>query len=119
MGVIHGGWNKATPFPFIQGTDCCGRIVTNLIAYADAGIEELHIKTLSYIKLFRHHLRDSLQIICIHQCTEPAVVQQYSHAVHERPCGGAGRSHLFFICAGYTGPHCITQRISAFTTGMQ
>ena len=21
-----GGWNKATPFPFIQGTDCCGRI---------------------------------------------------------------------------------------------
>ena len=23
-----GGWNKATPFPFIQGTDCCGRIVS-------------------------------------------------------------------------------------------
>jgi len=22
-----GGWNVATPFPFIQGTDCCGRIV--------------------------------------------------------------------------------------------
>lgn len=22
-----GGWNSATPFPFIQGTDCCGRIV--------------------------------------------------------------------------------------------
>ncbi|MEH6582246.1 MAG: alcohol dehydrogenase family protein [Halioglobus sp.] len=22
-----GGWNDATPFPFIQGTDCCGRIV--------------------------------------------------------------------------------------------
>jgi NADPH:quinone reductase-like Zn-dependent oxidoreductase len=22
-----GGWNQATPFPFIQGTDCCGRIV--------------------------------------------------------------------------------------------
>ena len=21
-----GGWNNATPFPFIQGTDCCGRI---------------------------------------------------------------------------------------------
>jgi len=21
-----GGWNEATPFPFIQGTDCCGRI---------------------------------------------------------------------------------------------
>lgn len=22
-----GGWNTTTPFPFIQGTDCCGRIV--------------------------------------------------------------------------------------------
>lgn len=22
-----GGWNAATPFPLIQGTDCCGRIV--------------------------------------------------------------------------------------------
>jgi NADPH:quinone reductase-like Zn-dependent oxidoreductase len=22
-----GGWSEATPFPFIQGTDCCGRIV--------------------------------------------------------------------------------------------
>ena len=21
-----GGWNAATPFPFIQGTDCCGRV---------------------------------------------------------------------------------------------
>ena len=20
-----GGWNEATPFPFIQGTDCCGQ----------------------------------------------------------------------------------------------
>jgi NADPH:quinone reductase-like Zn-dependent oxidoreductase len=24
---VDGGWNDATPFPFIQGTDCCGRIV--------------------------------------------------------------------------------------------
>lgn len=23
-----GGWNAATPFPLIQGTDCCGRIVS-------------------------------------------------------------------------------------------
>ncbi|TCL07980.1 NADPH:quinone reductase-like Zn-dependent oxidoreductase [Shimia isoporae] len=22
-----GGWNNATPFPFIQGTDCCGEVV--------------------------------------------------------------------------------------------
>ncbi len=28
-----GGWNEATPFPFIQGTDCCGRVV----AVADGG----------------------------------------------------------------------------------
>ena len=24
---LDGGWNEATPFPFIQGTDCCGRVV--------------------------------------------------------------------------------------------
>ena len=24
-----GGWNKATPFPFIQGTDCCGKVVSS------------------------------------------------------------------------------------------
>jgi NADPH:quinone reductase-like Zn-dependent oxidoreductase len=25
--MSDGGWNQATPFPFIQGTDCCGRVV--------------------------------------------------------------------------------------------
>ncbi len=24
-----GGWNAATPFPFIQGTDCCGEVVAS------------------------------------------------------------------------------------------
>lgn len=24
-----GGWNKATPFPIIQGTDCCGEVVAS------------------------------------------------------------------------------------------
>lgn len=23
-----GGWNKPTPFPFIQGTDCCGEVIS-------------------------------------------------------------------------------------------
>lgn len=27
LSNTDGGWNEATPFPFIQGTDCCGRIV--------------------------------------------------------------------------------------------
>jgi len=27
ISKTDGGWNEATPFPFIQGTDCCGRIV--------------------------------------------------------------------------------------------
>jgi NADPH:quinone reductase-like Zn-dependent oxidoreductase len=27
QGKTDGGWNEATPFPFIQGTDCCGRVV--------------------------------------------------------------------------------------------
>lgn len=25
--IADGGWNDATPFPFIQGTDCCGEVV--------------------------------------------------------------------------------------------
>ena len=32
-----GGWNEATPFPFIQGTDCCGRVV-EVDANVDDGI---------------------------------------------------------------------------------
>lgn len=32
-----GGWNAATPFPFIQGTDCCG-IVALVGSRADAGL---------------------------------------------------------------------------------
>ncbi len=32
-----GGWNAATPFPLIQGTDCCGRVV----ALAPGGDERL------------------------------------------------------------------------------
>lgn len=27
MQIADGGWNEATPFPLIQGTDCCGRVV--------------------------------------------------------------------------------------------
>jgi NADPH:quinone reductase-like Zn-dependent oxidoreductase len=27
VDVADGGWNAATPFPFIQGTDCCGRVM--------------------------------------------------------------------------------------------
>jgi len=25
--IEDGGWNESTPFPFIQGTDCCGEVV--------------------------------------------------------------------------------------------
>ncbi|MEM9133320.1 MAG: alcohol dehydrogenase family protein [Actinomycetota bacterium] len=31
-----GGWNEETPFPFIQGTDCCGRVVELGSAVGDA-----------------------------------------------------------------------------------
>jgi len=27
VAKADGGWSAPTPFPFIQGTDCCGRIV--------------------------------------------------------------------------------------------
>lgn len=30
-----GGWNRPTPFPFVQGTDCCGRVVA--VAPGDDG----------------------------------------------------------------------------------
>ena len=35
-----GGWNQATPFPFIQGTDCCGRVVA-----VGAGVDASSIGT--------------------------------------------------------------------------
>lgn len=25
--IVDGGWNESTPFPLIQGTDCCGRVI--------------------------------------------------------------------------------------------
>lgn len=25
--IADGGWNESTPFPLIQGTDCCGRVI--------------------------------------------------------------------------------------------
>ena len=27
IAKADGGWNEETPFPFIQGTDCCGQVV--------------------------------------------------------------------------------------------
>ncbi len=35
-----GGWNEATPFPFIQGTDCCARVVA-----AGDGVDTLPMGT--------------------------------------------------------------------------
>jgi len=36
--LADGGWNQATPFPFIQGTDCCGEVVE-----CAEDVESLHI----------------------------------------------------------------------------
>ncbi len=33
-----GGWSDPTPFPFIQGTDCCGRVIE-----LSEGVDNLHI----------------------------------------------------------------------------
>ena len=35
-----GGWNAPTPFPFIQGTDCCGRIVAMALGEDESRIGE-------------------------------------------------------------------------------
>lgn len=37
VAKADGGWSAATPFPFIQGTDCCGRVVA-VAAGADSGL---------------------------------------------------------------------------------
>ncbi|MFT5810951.1 MAG: NADPH:quinone reductase-like Zn-dependent oxidoreductase [Rubritalea sp.] len=34
--IVDGGWNESTPFPFIQGTDCCGRVVKTASSEFDA-----------------------------------------------------------------------------------
>ena len=33
--IADGGWNEATPFPIIQGTDCCGEV-----AFIGAGVDQ-------------------------------------------------------------------------------
>ncbi|MGC6454344.1 MAG: alcohol dehydrogenase family protein [Candidatus Puniceispirillaceae bacterium] len=38
-----GGWNEVTPFPIIQGTDCCGRVV---VAGDAAGAAKLGLRVL-------------------------------------------------------------------------
>ncbi|MCF7983675.1 MAG: alcohol dehydrogenase family protein [Thiohalocapsa sp.] len=38
-----GGWNDPTPFPFIQGTDCCGRVVD---VAPDVGRDLMHRRVL-------------------------------------------------------------------------
>ncbi len=44
-----GGWNEATPFPFIQGTDCCGRVVA-VAPGVDEGLIGLRVLVRSCIR---------------------------------------------------------------------
>ena len=48
-----GGWNDTTPFPIIQGTDCCGKVVfPNLISYIEADeIRPLLAKTFPLLEI--------------------------------------------------------------------
>jgi NADPH:quinone reductase-like Zn-dependent oxidoreductase len=54
-----GGWNEATPFPFIQGTDCCGRVV----AVATGGDDRLLDKRVLVRSCIRSEGWDSLENI--------------------------------------------------------
>lgn len=54
--VADGGWNEATPFPFIQGTDCCGRVA----AVADSTNEALLDKRVIVRACMRTHGFDSM-----------------------------------------------------------
>lgn len=44
-----GGWNAATPFPFIQGTDCCGEIVG-----VGANVDPARIETRVIVRACMH-----------------------------------------------------------------
>jgi NADPH:quinone reductase-like Zn-dependent oxidoreductase len=54
-----GGWNERTPFPFIQGTDCCGRIV----AVAPGGDESTIGSRVLVRACMRRHGFDSMENI--------------------------------------------------------
>lgn len=54
-----GGWDKETPFPFIQGTDCCGRIV----AVAPGGDESTVGTRVLVRSCMRPHGFDSMENI--------------------------------------------------------
>ena len=54
-----GGWNEATPFPFIQGTDCCGRVV----AVGPDGDEGRLGERVLVRACMRHHGYDSMDNI--------------------------------------------------------
>lgn len=56
---LDGGWNEQTPFPFIQGTDCCGRIVA-----VGEGVDPTRIGERILIRsCIRKDSRDSLENI--------------------------------------------------------
>ena len=54
-----GGWNAATPFPFIQGTDCCGEVVE----VGAGGNKELLGKRVLVRACMRPHGFDSMENI--------------------------------------------------------
>jgi NADPH:quinone reductase-like Zn-dependent oxidoreductase len=54
-----GGWNEETPFPFIQGTDCCGRMV----AVAPGGDENTIGTRVLVRSCMRPHGFDSMENI--------------------------------------------------------
>jgi len=38
--IQGGGWNEATPFPLIQGTDCCGIVFAVVVTPRSGGVDE-------------------------------------------------------------------------------
>ena len=44
-GPSDGGWSGATPFPLIQGTDCCGRVVT-----VGEGVDDARLGTRALVR---------------------------------------------------------------------
>lgn len=74
-----GGWNKPTPFPLIQGTDCCGRVV----AAGSQGSEHLVGSRILVRSCMRTNGWDSLENIWMASDFDGAFAQYVRVPAHE------------------------------------
>ena len=79
LPTADGGWNKETPFPFIQGTDCCGEVVK----VADDASAHLLEKRVLVRSCIREHGFQSLDNIWMGSDFDGAFAQYVTVAASE------------------------------------